>query len=80
MRPSRQRCWCELAKFPSKLLRCMNQFVALGGKSRRCDNFGSYAWYKRRGERVDFCLRLTHFRPRLCGSIALQQLPEPCVL
>ena len=22
--------------------------------SRRCNNFGSYGWYKRRGERVDF--------------------------
>jgi putative ABC transport system substrate-binding protein len=24
------------------------------GKSRRCNNFDSYGWYKRRGERVDF--------------------------
>jgi hypothetical protein len=25
--------------------------TALGGKSRHCNNFGS--WYKRRGERID---------------------------
>src|SRR5215813_14847866 len=28
--------------------------VALDGKSRRCNSFGSYRWYKRRSERVDF--------------------------
>src|SRR5262249_52161989 len=28
--------------------------LALGGKSQHCNNFGSYGYYKRRGERVDF--------------------------
>jgi hypothetical protein len=31
----------------------MRPELALGGKSRRCNNFGNYGWCKRRGERVD---------------------------
>jgi hypothetical protein len=29
-------------------------FLALGRKSRRCNNFDSYVWFNRHGERVDF--------------------------
>jgi hypothetical protein len=39
------------------------QEMALGGKSRRCNNFGSYGWYKRRGERVDFLPEFDPQRP-----------------
>jgi quinoprotein glucose dehydrogenase len=37
--------------------------LALDGKSRRCNNFGSYGWYKRRGERVDFMPEFDPFSP-----------------
>ena len=33
---------------------CSRELVARGGKSLHCNNFGSYGYYKRRGERVDF--------------------------
>ena len=36
------------------MLRSMSWDLALGGKSLHCNNFGSYVWLKRRGERVDF--------------------------
>jgi hypothetical protein len=33
---------------------CTGPYLALDGKSRRCNSFGSYRWYKRPSERVDF--------------------------
>jgi hypothetical protein len=38
----------------STLLRVLMTEIALGGKSRHRNNFGSYGWYKRRGERLGF--------------------------
>jgi hypothetical protein len=47
----------------------MSQVLALGGKSRRCNNFGSYGWYKRRGERVDF---MPAFDPKQPSCVRLR--------
>ena len=54
--------------------------MALGRRSRRCNNFGSYVWFNRRGERVDFMpwfatlgIEFNHWR---CLSLPLAQLPS----
>jgi len=45
----------RLAQLPQR----MSPLLALGRKSRRCNNFGSYVWFSRRGERIDFMPGLT---------------------
>jgi len=57
------------------LLRSMSWDLALGGKSLHCNNFGSYVWLKRRGERVDFMREFdpqepSCMRPRYDATIA----------
>jgi hypothetical protein len=78
----RQIISAKSAKQPSMVLLATQPvaaaLVAPGGKSRRCNNFDSYGWYKRRPERVDF---IPEFDPDLpccvrlrCGALGTEQV------